>query len=122
MSDARAIDKVRAAFSRKTRSIVIPEWDGLELFFGPLTTADLDAVEARQPKTVNERNLLLLIHKARDKDGATLFSFGDLHYLRTEAAMAPLNQAFEAMYGVTVDLDAARQELETNPPSGSASA
>lgn len=121
MSEAneRAIDKIRAAFRRRTLSVDVADW-GLTLYFGPLTASDLEAVEARAPKSQHERNLLLLIHKARDAAGEPLFTYGDLHYLRNEAEVAPLNIALETMYGATLTEASAKKELEADPPSGSA--
>ena len=72
----RPIDRVRQAYGGATRSMKVPEWGGLELFFGPLTTADMEAVDARDPKSSYDRNLILLIYKAKDADGKPLFGMG----------------------------------------------
>ena len=35
----KAIDRVRNAYREKRRHIVVPEWENLDLYFGPLTVA-----------------------------------------------------------------------------------
>src|SRR5512143_1272294 len=81
----RAIDVIRQSTTDQRRSIVVPEWNNLELFFSRLTSSDIASVADRDPKSPQERDLLLLMRKARDRDGRPVFQMGDLHYLMTEA-------------------------------------
>jgi len=98
---SRAIDKVRSAYTAARRSMVVPEWDDLELHFSRLTTADLQAITAREPKDGLDQDLLLLIHKAMDAEGKPLFQFGDLTYLRTEADYLVVRRVIAFMYDST---------------------
>lgn len=111
----RPIDRVRQAYGGATRSLKIPEWEGMELFFGPLTTADMEAVEERNPKNTYDRNIVLLIHKAKDSEGKPLFGMGDKTYLRVEGDFVVLQRIISFMFGTTFDLDAAKKEVEENP-------
>ena len=91
MTPLRAIDRVRTAFYASRERMEIPEWpdaDGhpLEIFFTAVTPADVEAINARSPKTNAESNAFLLIAKAHDDAGKALFSYGDLHALLTESA------------------------------------
>ena len=117
-----AIDAVRQAQSAKQRKLVIKEWGDLEMWFGPITIADLEAIEKREPRSSHERNIILLIHKARDKDGKPLFQMGDLHYLKTEADWTILNPIFAFMFESVIgagDVEEAKSELgETKASAG----
>jgi len=118
---AKAIDKVRAAYNAGKRQLVIPEFDNLELWFGRLTTADMQAVLAREPKDSYEQDLMLLVHKAQDAEGKPAFQMGDLHYLKIEADYVVLRRAIAFMYDATmlVEKEAIKQ-IDQDPSSASA--
>jgi len=112
----RAIDKVRKGVSRRRRKFgPIKKWNNLELWFGPLTTDDMEAVDLRlinegcedplDEKHRHRRNILLLIHKAQDKDGKRAFEFGDEHYLRTEADYLIMQMLIGFMFESAIDLE-----------------
>ena len=111
----RPIDRVRQSYDRSLRSIVIPEWDNLELYFGKITQADMEAVDAREPKTKFDRNLLLIVHKARTADGKPAFQESDRVYLKSEADFVILTRLVEFMFGAAFDLEALKAELDSNP-------
>lgn len=118
---ARAIDKIRASYNAAQRQLVVPEFDGLELFFSRLTTADMQAVLAREPKDSYEQDLVLLIHKAKDAEGKPAFQMGDLHYLKTEADYVVLRRIIGFMYEAAMLTEKeAKEQIETDPPSASA--
>jgi len=118
---ARAIDKVRSAYNVSKRKLVVPEFDDLELWFGRLTTSDMQAVLAREPKDSYEQDLHLLIHKAQDAEGKPAFQMGDLHYLKTEADYVVLRRVIAFMYDATalVEKEVTKQ-VEEDPSSASA--
>lgn len=116
----RAIDVIRRCSVEQRRSIKVPEWEGLELFFGKITVADMQAVEEREPKTPQERNVILVIHKAQDKAGKPVFSFGDMHYLVTEADFVVLQRVWNFMFESAYTPAEAKEAIKTDPPSASA--
>lgn len=126
-AQVRAIDKVRGAFMKRRREVHVKEWD-LTLFFGPLTTADVDAVEERMEsvegldpaKRRSEKNLLLLIHKAQNEDGSRAFEFGDKHWLATEADYVVIQRLIGEMYAGAITLEEARGKSEATEASASA--
>jgi len=119
----KAIDAIRSAQSNSIRSLVVPEWGDLELFFTKLTIADQEAVEAREPKTPYDRQILMVIHKARDGEGAPLFQMGDAHYLKTEADFLVFQRVVKFMYetafGLVTSVEDAVEQIEANPSSAS---
>lgn len=117
----KAIDAVRSAYQAKRRSLVVPEWGDLEIYFGPLSIDDMESIERRvkDKDSRYERSVLLLIHKARDKEGKPLFEFGDKKVLEAEADVTVLNRIVAFMWEGVPDMDAARRELEGNPLSDS---
>lgn len=119
-SKARAIDRVRKGVNRRRRKFgPVKKWDNLELWFGPLNTEDMIAVDARlldegfddplAEANRHRRNILLLIHKAEDKDGKALFQFGDEHYLRKDADYLILQEIIGFMYESAIDLEVAKK-------------
>lgn len=124
----RTIDLIRAHFSSKLVPVEVPEW-GLTLWFGPLTMADFEVVSVTAGERAEERNVRLLISKARLQDGTPAFAPGDLHYLRTEAQARVITRLVNAMYEVgAVTKEAAEEavgnstgsEAIADSPSGSA--
>lgn len=121
----KAIDRVREAAVSALRSITIPEWGDLTLHFGKLTIADQEAVEARTPKTAYERQLIMLIHKAKMEDGTPAFQMGDMHYLRNEADFVVVQRIVAFMYQTaferkgTQDPAQAAEGIKNDPPSAS---
>jgi hypothetical protein len=119
-----AIDSVRSAYQAKRRSLVVPEWDNLEMYFGPLTVDDMESVKSRvrDPESDYEQNILLLIHKARDKEGKPLFAFGDKKVLQGEANLVVLQRVINFMWEGVASIAEAEKELEVDPTSDSVSA
>ena len=118
-----AIDKVRNAYQAKRRKYVVKEWDGLEMYFGPLTAEDMESVKSRvkDPDSDYEQNVLLLIHKARDKEGKPLFVYGDKLTLMKESDLVVLQQAINFMWSGVPSMDEAREEVAADPTSDSGS-
>ncbi len=79
----RAIDRARKAYHGIGRQrLEIPEWPDdegrpLEVFFEPLSQADLEHLTVQNPKTVYEEHVYLLIKKLRDDQGQPLFDYRD---------------------------------------------
>jgi hypothetical protein len=120
MSETRPIDVIRRCSSLDRREIVIPEWEDMKLYFGKMTAAAWDGVEARKPKTDMDRHLLLLIKMAMGEDGKPAFNMGDREYLKTEAALPVLQKVINFMYeGVYESVEQAEEAIEGNPCSGS---
>lgn len=118
---AKAIDKIRAAYNTARRRILVPEFEELELFFGRLTTSDMQAVLGREPKDSYEQDLILLIHKAQDAEGKPAFQMGDLHYLKTEADYVVLRRIIAFMYDTTaLSEKEVTKQVEQDPSSASA--
>jgi hypothetical protein len=120
-TNGRPIDQIRAAFRRAKRSLAMPELGGLVFWFGPVTPADMQAVEDRKPKDHHDRNLILLIHKAESETGKPLFQMGDLHYLKTECDYVVLQKVVNFMFDTITD-EEAKTAVETDPTSASVSA
>jgi hypothetical protein len=116
MANERAVDRLRVTMDR---SRVRAEVFGVEMFFEPLTFADLAAANARTPGSDEERNLILLVLKAKDAEGKPVFSWADLPVLRTEVPVQRLRVALEAMYGALVSEKDAETELGKTPASTS---
>jgi len=117
----KAIDRVRNAYQAKRRRIVIPEWDNMEIYFGPITIGDMESIESRvkNPDSNYERNLLLIIHKAQDKEGKALFGFGDKRVLEQEGDLTILQRLIVFMWEGVPGLEMARKIVEENPTSDS---
>ena len=116
----RPIDVIRRCSSAMKREIVVPEWEGMTLYFGKMTAADWDAVEMRNPKTDMDRHLLLLIKMARLEDGTPAFQMGDRTYLRDEAELTVLQRVIAFMYeGQYASVEQAEEAIEGNPVSDS---
>ena len=113
----KAIDRVRNAYREKRRMIAVPEWENLELYFGPLTVEDVVSVDARTNGKDDryERNILMLIHKARTKEGKAVFGFGDKKVLMSEADLVVINKIVAFMWENVPDLEEAREEIEADP-------
>jgi hypothetical protein len=115
------IDAVRRAYTQKRRKLVVPEWGNLEMYFGPLTVDDMESVNSRvkDESSAYERNVLLMIHKARDKEGSSLFNFGDKKVLEREADLLVMQRVINFIYEGVLDSDEAEEEVKGNPTSDS---
>lgn len=126
----RPIDKIRQATRDKRRSIEVEDWD-LTLYFAPLTTADVEAIDAAMEddgidpqKNQHDRRIRQLIEKAELEDGTKAFRPGDAHYLKTEADYMTLQRVIGAMYKSTLPMseegiDEAKKDSGMTPTSGS---
>jgi len=118
----RAIDVIRQRTVTARRMLRVPEWE-LDLYFGPLTANDFLGIQDREPKTIIERNLMLLVMKAQTEDGRPLFAFGDMHVLKNEVAFPILTRLIEFMFeSAFPSVEAATKELAVDPTSASGSA
>ena len=72
-----AIDRVTAHFSKiGTRKIVVPEWEGLEIHYTPITVGERKAIYARG-EDAESIMVNTIIEKAKDADGKPLFVLED---------------------------------------------
>lgn len=126
----KPIDRIRKAYRDRRRSIEVPEWDGLELFFSPLTTADVAAADDRMQdrdgkepaKHRHERNIYLLIATAELEDGSPAFRLGDKAFLMTEAEYAVIQRLVGFLYSTSMSADSvedAKGKSEATPGSTS---
>ncbi len=100
MPTARAIDKLKAAFSveeRSSYSIFKGKELVIKIFWSPLTIADRDTINSTliaMNKGQEEGNLdfalQVIVTKAEDESGAKLFSTADLPSLRREIPLSVL--------------------------------
>jgi hypothetical protein len=118
----RLIDKIIAKAATGKRSIVVPEWDGVELFFEPLTRAKM---EEAMPKDKVDRpfttqSLFLLVFMAKDASGHRVFKQGDIEALRTQADLGVLSRVEAFMWGTVLPNEKQVEEMvEADPPSAS---
>lgn len=118
----RPIDLIRQAFSTKMTSIEIPEWPDengkpLVFYFGPMTAADMDVLGQVFDKESNipqiDRDLILLVHKARDADGKPMFLDVDKTYLKTSTFVTVLRRLLNFMWiGPAVSVEEAKDEIK----------
>ena len=100
MPTARAIDKLKQAFSveeRSSYSILKGEELILKIFWSPLTIADRDTINSTliaMNKGTEEGSLdfalQVIVTKAEDESGAKMFTAADLPALRREIPMSIL--------------------------------
>ena len=110
MSSARAIDKLKAAFSvqeRSSYSILKGEEVILKVFWSPLTIADRDTINSTliaMNKGKEEGSLdfalQVIITKAEDESGTKMFTAADLPVLRREIPMSILLDMMTKMQGM----------------------
>lgn len=114
--EPRTIDIIRRCSALDRRKMTIPEWDNLDLYFGKITVADWDTVEARNPETNMDRNILLIITKAKLEDGSPAFSMADRHQIRAEADLTVLQSVINFMYASAYNsLEEAEEAVKTDP-------
>jgi len=119
-SGTRPIDVIRRCSSSVKRSITIPEWEDLTLYFGKITIADWEGVEAREPKSDMERNIYLLISMAKLENGTPAFATGDKMFLTNEADFTVLQRVINFMFqSVYESVQEAERAVEENPTLGS---
>jgi len=129
----RAIDQIRRVFSHQMSEITVPEWadeDGtpLSIFFAPMTVADFevlqlgsgDPADGESVESFHDRNLRLVLHKARDKEGRPLFESGDILTLKREAHYPVVQRVISFMY-TCGSLTPQRAEEEIKNDQGSTS-
>jgi hypothetical protein len=120
----RAIDYVRQAFQTTgLREIPVPEWStddyNFVVYYTPLTPAESEAIQARNPVTNADYNLFLLVAKAMDAHGQPLFQWGDLHALMHEANYRVLMRIVTTMNQTLSDDEAKKNSTATvSLPSG----
>jgi hypothetical protein len=114
----RAIDYVRQAFHQTgMKEVVVPEWStddfNFTLYYTPLTPAQSEAIQARNPVTNADYNVYTLIAKALDAHGQPLFQWGDKHALMTEANYHIILRIISAMHETLSDQDAKKNTTTT---------
>ena len=107
MPTARAIDKLKAAFSveeRSSYSIFKGKELILKIFWTPLTIADRDTINSTliamnkgQQEGSLDFALQVIVTKAEDESGAKLFTSGDLPSLRREIPLSVLLDLMQKM-------------------------
>jgi len=107
MPTARAIDKLKKAFSveeRSSYSIFKGEELILKIFWSPITIADRDTINSTliaMNKGQEEGNLdfalQVIVTKAEDESGTKLFTQGDLPVLRREIPLGVLLDIMQKM-------------------------
>lgn len=121
----RFIDRLRERHREQRREI---EVQGMEetIYASPLTTADIQAVEDRMEdrgwdpeENEHERRCLILIQKAELEDGSPAFRSGDLRFLLNEVDYMTIQRLYAGVMTSTVDLESAKKESGTTPPSDS---
>ena len=114
----RAIDVIRNNYMGERRSITVPEWGGLALWFGPVTPSAMEKVDDRDPANNLERSLLLLVTMATDEGGKPLFEFGDVRHLKDTTEFTVLQRVFDFMLSSWLDKETS---VKTNPTSAGVS-
>jgi|GEM_PF-1209238 len=124
----RPIDLIKKARHNNRRSVEVSEW-GVTLYFTPLTTNDILAVEERMSeedgkdpnKNQLEKRVYLLIQKAELEDGSRAFTWGDRIELLESAEWAVLQRVIAFMYASSVSgpgtLEDAKKKSEKTEPS-----
>tara|TARA_Y100000816_G_scaffold143820_1_gene101990 strand:+ start:1849 stop:2214 length:366 start_codon:yes stop_codon:yes gene_type:complete len=107
MPTARAIDKLKKAFSieeRSSYSIFKGKELILKIFWTPLTIADRDTINSTliamnkgQQEGSLDFALQVIVTKAEDESGAKLFTSGDLPSLRREIPLSVLLDLMQKM-------------------------
>ena len=107
MPTARAIDKLKAAFSveeRSSYSIFKGQELVIKIFWSPLTIADRDTINSTliaMNRGQEEGNLdfalQVIVTKAEDESGAKLFTSADLPSLRREIPISVLLDLMQKM-------------------------
>ena len=107
MPTARAIDKLKAAFSveeRSSYSIFKGKELVIKIFWSPLTIADRDTINSTliaMNKGQEEGNLdfalQVIVTKAEDESGAKLFTSADLPSIRREIPISVLLDLMQKM-------------------------
>lgn len=120
MSDERLIDKIVAMAVTERRKLHVPEW-GVDIYFEPLTKAQLEAaIPKNGARTLQTQSMLLLVHTAKDAEGKRLFRMEDVELLRQKADLNVLTRVEGFMWGtLTPTVEEAEQELKDSPPSAS---
>lgn len=123
------IDRVLLAYSSRRKSITVAEFDGLTLYFGQFTSADLDGVEFQMrelhgtdtekwPK--NEFRVRQIVHKAELEDGSVAFLGGDVVHLMTRVPIGVITKLYLTLLSAGLRGEDAAGKSEGTPDSGSA--
>ncbi len=127
------IDRIAQVRKDSRRRIDVPEWakEGEPvpaLYFGVLTTADVNAVRGRMladdgldpAKNKEEERIALLIQKAEFEDGTQAFQWGHRAHLIENCEWAVLNRLYAFMYRSTfTTVEDARKKSEPTVSSDS---
>jgi len=108
-----AIDKVLSAVRRERRHLHYEPWN-LDIYCGPILAGDMMAVDARNPTSWVERNILLLIQKCENEDGSKMFGFGMFDHF-TRADWTQIQDVVEFVHGGEVKVQEAEQALDKSP-------
>ena len=113
----RAIDQIRNRYMGERRSIVVPEWGDLELWFGPVTPSAMEKVDDRDPASNLDRSLLLLVMMATDEGGKPLFEFGDVKHHKETTEFTVLQRVFDFMLSSLLEKAEAEKLVAKDPTS-----
>jgi hypothetical protein len=123
----KSIDFIEESYASARRMIEVPEWqeDGkpMQLWFPPLTSADMGKVSDIEAKDRFHENCYLIVLMAEYEDGRKRFSIGDNLVLRNRADFIVIQRVVNFLYSTHVMTTREADEAVTeNPTSVSASA
>lgn len=116
------IDRVIKAHKDARRPIRVPEWpdengEPTVLYFPPLTTAAVEAADARMEddgldprKRELDRKFYLLVHQAELEDGEKAFRIGDITHLKDKGQYTLFMRLVAFMYKSDIDATAVSAE------------
>ena len=123
----KSIDFIEESYTSARRMIEVPEWeeDGkpMQLWFPPLTSADMGKVSEIDAKDRFHENCYLIVLMAENEDGSKRFALGDNVVLRNRADFIVVQRVVNFLYSTHVMSEKeAQKAVEENPTSASASA
>ena len=123
----KSIDFIEESYTSAKRMIEVPEWqeDGkpMQLWFPPLTSSHMGKLADIETKDRYHENCYLIVLLAEYEDGRKRFALGDNLVLRERADFIVIQRVVNFIYSTHVMTETeAKQAVEENPISGSASA
>ncbi len=122
----KSIDFIEESYTSARRMIEVPEWDEdgkpMQLWFPPLTSADMGKVSDIDAKDRFHENCYLIVLMAEHKDGSKRFALGDNVALRNRADFIVIQRVVNFIYSTHVlTAKEAETAVAENPTSASAS-
>jgi hypothetical protein len=97
----------------RNQQVEIPEWDGMVIHFSPLNAIEVDEIEAIKGGRT-QRDIQILIRKAKTEAGSPCFTEADIGWLKREAA--PFILRYVANRILTADMVDVKTLGEPSPP------